>query len=377
MWNNRVSLTVVVAVGVLAAVCALLGMAYAPYYNDRRGAIITANAVTQLAQVNALTQAARATVVAHQPTETAIAGATQTEAARPTITPTPTNTPTNTPTPTATLPPSVVACPATVSGLDRRLFVVPGGGQLRDAVEVERGAAVSIIARLEDRGWLQVETTDGFVGWIRSDNLSIGAGCQANIYDLSYLLGLAEGHTVIADDTLISNENAWTNGAGNPLSPVLSAYGEAQVVLTSNGVDTLLPGSPRLKDVPAFELVTSFSRVNFVTGSYVGVRFRATPITYYEVRVQRNCQIGIYAVNQLVFTRPLDPGANTCTDEQDDWLHLTFTADNVLTVQLNDADAFEVTLEDPSGLYAGGGLQFVVARARVSFNYVVVTVPGQ
>ncbi len=378
MWNGRVTLTVLIAVALLVAVFALAGYVYAPTYTDRRGAILTANAVTQLAQVNSLTQAARATVVAHQPTETALAGATETEAARPTITPTPTSTATNTPTPTATPPAAVVACPATLSGADRRLYPEPGGGQLRDAAEIERGAAVSIIARLEDRGWLQVETEDGVVGWVRSDNLSPAPGsCQANIYDLSYLLGLADGRVLVADDTLISNENAWTNGAGNPLSPVLTSYGEAQLVLTSNGVDTLKPGTPALQNVPAFELVTSFARVNFVTGSYVGVRFRANGLTYYEVRVQRNCQIGIYAVNQLVFTRPVDPGANTCTDDQDDWLHLTFTRANVLTVQFNDADPFEVTLDDPAGLYASGGLELVVARARASFNYIVVTAPAE
>lgn len=378
MWNGRVSLTVVAAVALLVTLCALVGAVYAPNYTDRRGAILTANAVTQLAQVNARTQAANATVVAHQPTETAIAGATLTEIARPTITPTPTNTATATPTPTNTPPAAVVACPAEVTGTDRRLYPVPGGGQLRDAVEVERGAAVNIIARLEDQGWVQVETTDGVVGWVRSDQLEFAGGtCQANIYDLSYLLGLVEGRTVVADDTLISNENAWTNGAGNPLSPVLSAYGEAQLVLTTNGVDILRPGTARLQNVPAFELVTSFSRVNFVTGSYVGVRFRAGNLTYYEVRVQRNCQIGVYAVNELVFTRPLNPGANTCTDEQDDWLHLTFTADNVLTVQFNDADAFEVTLADPAGLYADGAIEFVVARARASFNFVVITAPPE
>lgn len=378
MWNGRVTLTVLVSVALLVAACALAGYVYAPSYTARRSGILTANVVTQLAQVNSATQAARATVVAHQPTETAIAGATETEAARPTITPTPTATATNTPTPTATPPAAVVACPATLTGADRRLYPVPGGGQLRDAAEVERGAAVSIIARLEDQGWLQVETADGVVGWVRSDNLALGAGsCQANIYDLSYLLGLTDGGVVVADDTLISNENAWTNGAGDPLSPVLSSYGEAQLVLTTNGVDTLRPGSAALRNVPVFELVTSYARVNFVTGSYVGVRFRANGVTFYEVRVLRNCQIGVYAVNELVFTRPVDPGANTCTDEQDDWLHLTFTAGNVLTVQFNDADPFEVTLDDPSGLYAGGGLQLVVARARATFNFVVVTAPAE
>jgi hypothetical protein len=127
--------------------------------------------------------------------------------------------------------------------------------------------------------------------------------------------------------------------------------------------------------VQAFELVTSFNRVNFFSASYVGVRFRNGGLTYYEVRVQRNCRVGVYAVNELVFARPVDPGPNSCTDQQEDWLHISFTTENRLTVQLNDGDPFEVLLEDPAGLYAGGGIDLVVSEARVNFSYIVVTAP--
>jgi hypothetical protein len=241
---------------------------------------------------------------------------------------------------------------------------------------VPRASVVTIIGRLEDNGWLQVRTAQGQVGWMRSDGLQPNpATCQANIYDLSYLLGLTDRGTVVADDTLISNENGWTNQAGEPLSPVLTAYGEAQLFMQSNRFDQLHPTSARMQEVPAFELVTSFSRVNFFSDSYVGVRFRDSGLTYYEVRVQRNCRVGVYAVNELVFTRPVDPGPNSCTDEQEDFLHMTFTPENRLTVQLNDGDAFEVLLEDDAGLYAGGGIDLVVSEARVNFSYFVVTAP--
>src|SRR5690606_23918079 len=130
-----------------------------------------------------------------------------------------------------------------------------------------------------------------------------------------------------------------------------------------------------LREVPVFELATSFSRVNFVTGSYVGVRFRASELTYYEVRVLRNCQVEVYAVNERVFTRPVDPGENTCVDSQEDFMRVSFTDDNRLTVQFNDADTFEVHLEDAAGLYTGGGMELVVGRARATFSYVVVTAP--
>jgi len=377
-----VTLTVVLAAILLVAACGLLGAAYAPVYADRRAERQTQIAVGQRDATASATAAVAATRVAQQPTETARAGATLTEAARPTITNTPTRTPTPTytasptPTPTATQPAAIVACQARAVGAERRLYPVPGGGQVRDSVVLPRDGAVSIIGRLEDGGWLHVQAGDGTLGWMSSDALSVESpNCQSNIYDLSYLLGLTEGRVVVADDTLISSENGWTDSAGEPVAPVLSATGDAQIVLTANDVDFLRPSTPALREVPVFELATSFSRVNFVTGSYVGIRFRSNGLTFYEVRVLRNCQIGIYATNGLVFTRPVDPGENTCTDDREDWLKLSFTADNLLTVSFNDADPFEVALADPSGLYTGGGLELVVSRARATFSFIVVVAP--
>ncbi|MCC6192715.1 MAG: SH3 domain-containing protein [Anaerolineales bacterium] len=382
MWNSRVTSTVVASVIVMLILCALLGAAYAPYYADRRDQRLTQIADGFNTATAAVTQAAGATRLAQRPTLTAIAGATQTEAARPTITPTPTDTPTPTATPTATPPAAVVECSATVTGavtengVERRLYPVPGGGQVRNAAQMPRGGAVTVIGRLEDAGWLQVRSEAGDIGWMRSDTLELEPpGCRTNIYALSYLLGLVEGQVVITDDTLISNENGWVNGAAEPVSPVLNAYGDAQLHLNTNTQDRLRPSNPRLSDLPAFQLVTSLSRVNLLSDSYVGVRFRDNGLTYYEVRVQRNCQVGVYAVTEQVFTRPVAPGDNTCTDEQEDWLHLVFTADNLLTVQLNDADPFEVHLDDSAGLYTGGGLALVVNHARASFSFIVITAP--
>jgi hypothetical protein len=382
MWNNRVTLTVISSALILVLACAALGAAYAPIYADRRAERITQRADSELAATASATAAVAATQLARQPTETARAGATLTEAARPTITPTPTRTatptptPTVTPTPTATQPPAIVACSAIAVGAERRLYPVPGGGRVREAVVLPRDGAASVIGRLEDGGWLHVQAGDGTLGWMRRDSLSLNPpGCQPNIYDLSYLLGMTEGRVVVADDTFISNENGWINSAGQPVSPVLSPLGDAQLVLTANDVDFLRPTTPALRDAPAFELATSFARVNFVTGSYVGVRFRSNDLTFYEVRILRNCQIGIYATNGLVFTRPIDPGENTCVDDREDWLRLSFTADNILTVRFNDADPFEVALADPSGLYSGGGIELVASRARATFSFLVVTAP--
>ena len=136
------------------------------------------------------------------------------------------------------------------------------------------------------------------------------------------------------------------------------------------------PSRARVKEVPAFQVATSFNRENFFSDSYVGVRFRDNGLTYYEVRILRNCQIAVYAVNQPVFTRPIDAGANNCTDQQDDWLMVSFTTDYRLTIEINDAEPIEITLEDPAGLYTGGGLVLVVGRARATFSFIVVTAPG-
>src|SRR5258707_5601775 len=116
MWNNRVSLTVLVSLLGLVLLCAGLGAAYVPYYTDRRGTRLTQVALGNLDETSTVTAAVAQTQVAFQPTQTAVAGATQTEVARPTITPTPTNTPTPTFTPTATQPAAIVGCPASVAG---------------------------------------------------------------------------------------------------------------------------------------------------------------------------------------------------------------------------------------------------------------------
>jgi hypothetical protein len=163
------------------------------------------------------------------------------------------------------------------------------------------------------------------------------------------------------------------NAAGESLSPVLAFDGDAQLVISTSSVEQLRPSSPRVKEAPAFDLATAFTRENFFSDSYVGVRFRDNGLTYYEVRVLRNCQIAVYAVNSLVFTRPLEAGANTCTDEQADWLMVSFTADNRLTIQINDAEPVEVLLEDPSGLYTGGGVELVIGRAKATFSFIVIT----
>ena len=44
MWNGRVTLTVVAAVALLVALCALVGAVYAPDYADRRGTLLTLGA---------------------------------------------------------------------------------------------------------------------------------------------------------------------------------------------------------------------------------------------------------------------------------------------------------------------------------------------
>jgi hypothetical protein len=376
MWNNRVTLTVLASLIGLLLICAGLGAAYAPYYTGRRDTRLTQIAQGFLDATSTVTAAVAQTQIAFQPTQTAVAGATQTEIARPTITPTPTNTPTPTFTPTATQPAAVVGCPASVVGTGQRMYSVPGGGRLKNSVLLPNGTSVTLIGRLRDGGWYQVKTDSNQIGWMRSDVLALAGGdCQANTYDLSYLLGLTTGQRVVADDTFVSNENGWTNAAGKAVSPVLSAYADAQLVLSTSGVDRLTASNPALKHVPDFHLVTSFSRENFFSDSYVGVRFRDSGLTYYEVRILRDCRIVVLAVNQSIFTRPVEPGANTCTDDLEDWLVVSLTPDDHLTIQLNDAEPVDVVLQDPSGLYTGGGLELVVAKARVTISYLVVTAP--
>ena len=52
---------------------------------------------------------------------------------------------------------------------------------------------------------------------------------------------------------------------------------------------------------------------------------------------------------------------------------VSFTATYQLTIHINDAEPLVVQLEDPSGLYTGGGVELVVGRAKATFSFVVVT----
>ena len=183
MWNNRVSLTVLVSLIGLVLVCALLGAAYAPYYNSRRDARLTQIALSYLDATATVTAAVAQTQIAFQPTQTAVAGSTQTEAARPTITPTPTSTPTPTFTPTPTQPAAVVGCPASVAGTGRLMYSVPGGGRLKNAVLLSSGTGVTLVGRLKDNGWYQVKT-DFEPGWLDAQRCAVVA---ANRLPAEYL----------------------------------------------------------------------------------------------------------------------------------------------------------------------------------------------
>ena len=44
-------------------------------------------------------------------------------------------------------------------------------------------------------------------------------------------------------------------------------------------------------------------------------------------------------------------------------------------VRITSPEPVVVTLQDPSGLYTGGGLEFVVGKARATISYLVVTEP--
>lgn len=337
-------------------------------------------AATQAAQTRTAEIIARETAQASATAEAIVATAQAATAMAATLTamPTPTLTPTSTP--TSTPPPQANVCQAAVSGTDRLVFSVPGGGRRVDAQLLPVGTAIALTGRLKDMGWYQASYQEESV-WIRSDFVVFADnGCQLVIYDLSYLLGeLEQGEQLILDETFATNENRWVNSSGALLIPSRTSYGDARIRIEANTIDPQVIGvnnNSKLEDLSAVKVVTSFERSNFTSEGYVGLRLRGNDGNYYAVRVRSNCRVDVYETEVLVSRTELSPGENGCGDDAEDFLAITLDTNYQLEIRLNDADSLRVTLADPEGKYIRGEVQFEVSNVIAEISYVVITVPG-
>lgn len=391
--NKRVIALTVAAIFVIILVCLGLFTAFMPKVNRK---IATQNAQTateQAIQIKNTQTKSAATEQAEQTITAATAHAVQTLTAIPptstitptyTLTPTLTHTPTLTSTPTATQAAEVIPCLAEITQTTRMMYTVPGGGRLFNAQELAKGTQVEVIGRLEDRGWYQARYNQK-VGWLRSDFVSDLGTCVPNTYALSHLLGLLNpGVELYLEDVFAGNANSWTGNDGELALPVQNEFGDYQLELSTQSIYTVAPENPELdQDLSAFRVLTSFSRENIDQESYVGIRFRSTGDRYYEVRILTGvgkhrgmCKVKIFETNELFYEQLVDPGENSCgSGDLEDYLEISLSQDYNLEIRINDSDPFHVTLRDPNGLYARGGIELVAHRVITKFSYLIITIP--
>ncbi len=372
--NQRIILIILLVLFTVIFICVGLLAAYIPRFQDRLGEINitrTQIAIDAVRTANAqATQHALQTEAAAKATQHMV----QTLTAMPTFTPTPTLTPTPTATPTSTVAPPPIACAARVTGTDREMYEVPGGGRQAKTILLKRGTDVEVLARLTDLGWYQVRWGDT-TGWLRSDFVRFMAACTPNTYYLSHLLGrLREDNRLVLEEPFASNSSNWLDEAGEPIFYELTDYGESQM-LVSAANRLVVARSDTLSNLKAFELVMSLYRSNSTNDSYVGLRFRSQGESYYEMRILRDCSVEVYATEELIFPIKIDPGENNCGDQSPDYIEVSLNEDYELIFQINDSDPKLVTLPDPDGRYSNGSVELIASGVRAAWDFVVVTAP--
>lgn len=356
--------------------CVLAISMYLPSYTNKKAAIDA-----QKTQDNSSRQTQEAiktnTAVAVMAAKSTSQAETQT--AMPTITLTPTLTLTPVPTYSPTVPPTATfaqdftVCKATISGTDRYMYIVPGGGKKLNSQLIPARESVDILARLEDRGWYKAKYKD-VEGWLRSDFIVLANNCSPLVFDLSYLLGkLSSGDQLVLDDTFATNFNNWIDQTGKPVFPTQTNYGEMQLSLNANQIQIVSINDPKLSDLTAFNLVTSFSRRGtFPDSDFIGVRFRNSGNNYYSVRISSNCLLRVYETDKLIFEKNLELSVCNVSNY---YLDISVDDNYILSLKLNDADQVSVKLQDPNGIYSSGGLALEAQGSQVSFDYLVVTTP--
>jgi hypothetical protein len=348
--NQRViSLTVLVCFGILVA----CGLAASLFY---RGVTVPALSTQEALQSNI-----KATQTAFSISATLAA--------------VPTNTPSPSPTVTLTVPPTSVVCDATIQGVARAIYPVPGQGHFDSYTPVEVNTKVKILGRLEDRGWYIVEA-NGKQGWVKSDSLRMVGTCQPTVYDLHYLADWqGPDEQLILEDTFAANANAWINAATRDIFSIrTNAPDGAQLEINADQETLIATTNPRMANVTAFRLYTSFTVDNKSDQSYVGVRFRDSEANYYQVILSpETCNMIVYATNNPFYSNQLDP--RICQARYYDMI-LTLSNDNKLALQVNGYDVILIDLQDPERQYGQGSIKLVVNQSHVKFDYIVILAPN-
>jgi hypothetical protein len=287
----------------------------------------------------------------------------------------PTHTPSQTPTMTVTVPPQEVTCDATIQGISRAVYPVPGQGHFDSYTAVEDNANVKIIGRLADRGWYKVEV-NGTQGWVKSDSLRMEGSCEPTVYDLHHLANwLGSEERLVLEDTFAANQNAWIDATTRDIFSIRSnAQDGAQLEVNTHQETLVTTINPRLASLTAFRLYTSFTVDDKSDQSYVGVRFRDSEVNYYQVILTpETCNVSVYATNNLFYSDQLDP--RICQALYYDMI-LTLSNDYKLGLQVNGYDVILIDLQDPDRQYGQGSIKLVVNQLDVKFDYIVILAPN-
>ena len=382
--NTRAVILTLIIIGLIFLICISLSALNAPRLQSIRATATIVAIVAQAQEISA-TQTAKANSQYQQMTQLAEDSANATNEALNAITQTAeyistqAAIPTETPTPTVTITPTPipvgVVCTAKITGSDRYLFPYPDSSMPERAIKIRRDSSVEIIGRLDDHGWVKARFQDNPPGWLRSDFYTQDENsCVPTEFNLHYLL--EEDTTkqdILLEDTFFTNTNRWMNSQGQDMFPFVDEFGDSRLSLRSPELETANPS--RLESINSFKLITSFTRADINSSSFVGFRFRSNPPNYLELRILRDCKVEVYTKDTLFFKGKVDSGTNTCNDGIDDFVNLTLDQNYLLQLIINDSDPLPVQLEDPQGIYASGGLTLLVNAADANFSYLLVTQP--
>lgn len=297
-----------------------------------------------------------------------------TESAIQTLSAIPTSTPLPSPTLTPTLIPQVTTCDAEVVGTSRALYPVPGQGHALFNKIIEAGTIVKVVGRLSDAGWYKTEANNES-GWMKSNSLKLLNSCRPTVFDLHYLANwLSPDEMLIIDDTFSSNTNVWIDAASQKNILVnTTPQGEAILLIQSDNERIITTTNPRVLNISAFKLFTSLTADKVNNESYFGFRFRDSGTDYYQLFFSpKSCKVDIYATNELVFSNNINP--QICIDRYYD-IYLSLSSDYKLEIQINGFDPISVSLQDPSGRYASGKINFVTNDIDTGIDYIVITTP--
>lgn len=256
------------------------------------------------------------------------------------------------------------------------MYSVPGGGRRQDAQTVRTGDIIEVLGRFEDRCWYKVKYND-YLGWLRNDFVKFqDSGCTPTTYQISHLLGImGDADRSILDDTFITNQNHWEFQEDEIIFPEETEFGESYLPIDTRELVIVRSDHQELKNISAFNLVTTFSRANIDVTSYVGFRFRSGGRYYYELRILGNCVVEVYANENMVFRRSVESGENNCSDLIQDYVELSLDENYELILRINDSEPLRATLSDPDGHYASGTIELVVNATKTAFDFLVVTAP--